>query len=221
MTVDKWERRQLCEDGACVGVIGQEGTCKTCGKPASDFGDLRKPGRVSSKSDVDEEPVLDEVETEPATTSPAKVAAAKGTKVAAWNERLLCSDGTCIGLIGDDGKCKVCRTPADGSAAKAGEDEDEDDDEVVNAADDGEDDEDDEDDEDEDDEEEVAQGAIDDDDDDDDDEDEDEEDGDDYENEASDEKADDEADRKLCTDGACIGVIGADGKCKTCGKAAA
>lgn len=26
------------------------------------------------------------------------------------------------------------------------------------------------------------------------------------------------ADRKLCSDGACIGVIGPDGKCKECGK---
>src|SRR3990170_3139005 len=40
---------------------------------------------------------------------------------------------------------------------------------------------------------------------------------------ASKKKADDEAidfaSRRLCPDGSCIGVIGADGRCKVCGKA--
>src|SRR5690606_14475084 len=94
VTVDKWEGRQLCEDGACTGVIGQDGTCKMCGKPAPNFGDFRKPGRVSSKSDADE---VEEESSEPV-ASPTKVAA-KADKVAAWNERKLCSDGACVGLI--------------------------------------------------------------------------------------------------------------------------
>lgn len=25
-----------------------------------------------------------------------------------WSQRVLCSDGTCIGIIGPDGKCKEC-----------------------------------------------------------------------------------------------------------------
>ncbi len=28
-----------------------------------------------------------------------------------WEDRVLCSDGTCIGIIGPDGKCKVCGKP--------------------------------------------------------------------------------------------------------------
>jgi hypothetical protein len=213
VTVDKWERRQLCADGACTGVIGLEGTCKTCGKPAPDWGDLRKPGRVSSKSESDEE-VEDEASTAEPAASPAKMAAS-ATKVSAWNERRLCVDGACVGLIGDDGVCKVCRKPADGGEPVPAEHEDEDEDEEeeededdeLAAGDDGEDEEDGEegeDDEDEDDDDEVAQ-----------DDDEDDEDDDEDDEEAGDEK------RTLCTDGACVGVIGDDGKCKVCGKAAA
>lgn len=28
-----------------------------------------------------------------------------------WDSRILCSDGTCIGIIGPDGKCKECGKP--------------------------------------------------------------------------------------------------------------
>ncbi len=28
-----------------------------------------------------------------------------------WENRILCSDGNCIGVIGPDGKCKECGKP--------------------------------------------------------------------------------------------------------------
>jgi len=28
-----------------------------------------------------------------------------------WDNRLLCSDGSCIGIIGADGRCKECGKP--------------------------------------------------------------------------------------------------------------
>jgi len=31
----EWSRRQLCSDGACVGVIGASGVCTVCGKSAA------------------------------------------------------------------------------------------------------------------------------------------------------------------------------------------
>ncbi len=31
---DNWGNRQLCSDGNCIGVIGPDGRCKECGKPA-------------------------------------------------------------------------------------------------------------------------------------------------------------------------------------------
>jgi len=30
-----------------------------------------------------------------------------------WSERRVCADGTCIGIVGADGKCNVCGTPAE------------------------------------------------------------------------------------------------------------
>ena len=30
---DEWERRTLCIDESCIGVIGTDGRCKECGKP--------------------------------------------------------------------------------------------------------------------------------------------------------------------------------------------
>jgi hypothetical protein len=32
---DDWDKRVLCSDGACIGVIGPDGRCKECGKPGS------------------------------------------------------------------------------------------------------------------------------------------------------------------------------------------
>src|ERR1700742_701241 len=29
----EWPERELCADGACIGVIGADGLCKVCGKP--------------------------------------------------------------------------------------------------------------------------------------------------------------------------------------------
>jgi hypothetical protein len=30
-----WENRKLCSDGACIGVINEQGVCNICGKPYS------------------------------------------------------------------------------------------------------------------------------------------------------------------------------------------
>lgn len=33
---DEWERRTLCIDESCIGVLGPDGCCKECGKPYPD-----------------------------------------------------------------------------------------------------------------------------------------------------------------------------------------
>jgi hypothetical protein len=30
---DDWDKRVLCSDGNCIGVIGPDGKCRECGKP--------------------------------------------------------------------------------------------------------------------------------------------------------------------------------------------
>ena len=113
-----------------------------------------------------------------------------------WDQRQLCSDGSCVGVIGPDGTCKVCgrAAPNWGEERKRGliepdaeeEDDLEDDDEY----------------EDDDEDDGDGDGA-----------------GDEEQPAAA---ADPDWDkRKLCPDEACIGVIGSDGSCKVCGKRAA
>jgi hypothetical protein len=91
-------------------------------------------------------------------------------------ERTLCPDETCIGVIGPNGRCKVCGRAADvagaaGPALAEGE-------EAALA--------------------ERPEGAA---------------------PPEGAEAEDDFADRRLCPDGACIGVIGWDDRCKVCGRA--
>lgn len=91
-----------------------------------------------------------------------------------WDQRELCADGSCVGVIGKDGTCKVCGRVASGwgSERERG---------LLN-------------------EEEIApvveQHRV----------------------LAEPAAPDDFDDRQLCSDGGCIGVIGASGRCNVCGK---
>lgn len=209
MAISEWDQRQLCPDGACVGVIGPDGTCKTCGRVAPDWGDERRRGLVATDdagNDGDGDGAGDGgEEDEIAPSAPALIGEA-----AVWQRRRLCPDGACIGLLGPDGTCKVCGKSASAAAMAeeaAAEEEDEAEDEGDEAEDEG------------------AEAAS----DEETNEEEEEEDEEDEEEEGADEgDSDDEdkgdadlGDRKLCPDGACIGVIGPDNRCKVCGKEAA
>jgi hypothetical protein len=157
MTEDDFEpaRRELCPDGTCVGLIGPDGRCKVCGAVGtSTVVDPRHRG-MRSPLDGDE-----------------SRAPSDGDELD--DERELCPDGTCVGVIGVDGRCKVCgargagparagsagSTPGLGAQAESGA--------VSNS------------------------GA----------------------------EADEDEDRELCPDGGCIGLIGPDRRCKVCGTAA-
>ena len=54
-------------------------------------------------------------ETEAADVAPVgstdSTAEAEGSMDNDWDQRVLCSDGNCIGIIGPDGRCKVCDKP--------------------------------------------------------------------------------------------------------------
>ena len=214
MAVGDWDRRELCPDGSCTGLIGPEGTCKVCGHVAPNWGDERKRGTLDDDADDDD------ADDDSDDADPIKPATRVEIGGGEWSARTLCPDGGCVGVIGADGKCKVCGKSA-GAAAKVVADEGDDaelEDDEGDEADDyeDEDDEGEDEDEDEDDEGELAAAA------------------DALAGVASSaelasaksladvENADEsDDDRKLCPDGACIGVIGPDGKCKVCGKEAA
>ena len=102
----EWENRRLCSDGNCIGVIGPDGLCNECGK--SYEGKL--PEEVTKlKADFDEEPVVKE---EPHTSEQAgDNEEEKSQADIEWENRRLCSDDNCIGVIGSDGHCKECGKP--------------------------------------------------------------------------------------------------------------
>jgi hypothetical protein len=141
--------------------------------------------------------------------------------VGEWDQRQLCPDGSCVGVIGPDGTCKVCgrAAPNWGDERKRGLiDPPEDDDEERDIHD-----------EEDDDYDYDASGEGDDDDDEDDEDGGEDDDGDDdevVEAAAASEHAvagagprSDWTARRLCPDGGCIGLIGADGHCRVCGRA--
>jgi len=90
---DDWENRILCSDESCIGTIGSDGKCKECGKPYE--GELTADQCASSEPAViveKQSPVFLTTESE----------------ADDWSKRILCSDESCIGIIGPDGKCKEC-----------------------------------------------------------------------------------------------------------------
>jgi hypothetical protein len=107
-------------------------------------------------------------------------------------DRVPCPDGACIGVIGPDGRCTECRRPG-APAGEAGGDDDLDDGEVGDDLDEGFED---------DDLDDADEGP-----------------GDDEPADCGEPGGDDD-DRTPCPDGACIGIIGPDGRCTECGRTA-
>jgi len=115
-----WDRRVLCSDGNCIGVIGPDGRCKECGKPYE--GELPEPESRNSEASATLTPA-----DEPEENSGASEAASGETDdglddspsdESDWDRRVLCSDGNCIGVIGPDGRCTECGKPYNPSAAE-------------------------------------------------------------------------------------------------------
>lgn len=119
-----------------------------------------------------------------------------------WDYREVCPDGGCVGVIGADGTCKVCGrvSPTWGNERERGMVVDGADPDQDPAGDDEEDDDEDWDDDDDGDDDADPEAAL--------------------APEASVEEHE-WSRRKLCPDGACVGVIGANGVCSVCGKSAA
>lgn len=93
---EDWEKRILCSDESCIGVIGPDSRCKECGK--SYEGELPAAHCASS------------VQAENAQEQ-NHVLSTDADCADDWDTRVLCNDGACIGVIGSDGKCKECGKP--------------------------------------------------------------------------------------------------------------
>ena len=100
-----WDNRVLCSDGNCIGVIGSDGCCKECGKTYE--------GDLPDMSDSETEDQT-EAEDEDLPSAPAEINEVNAAPVDdEWENRVLCSDGNCIGVIGPDGKCQECGKPSE------------------------------------------------------------------------------------------------------------
>jgi len=104
----EWEQRKLCRDESCIGVIGPDGRCKECGLPFEEVPSNRiveEPAMENiEESETEEE--LEEYETE----EELEYLEENGEEDldSEWEQRTLCSDESCIGVIGPDGRCKEC-----------------------------------------------------------------------------------------------------------------
>ncbi len=129
----EWEQRRLCSDGNCIGIIGTNGRCKVCGLPddpkaasaVADSGgaddgvkDVYDVPPVVAEDASDASPVAEEdayqddepVAEEDAYQDDEPVIAVEFADDS-WEERTLCVDESCIGVVGDDGRCNACGKP--------------------------------------------------------------------------------------------------------------
>jgi hypothetical protein len=95
----EWEQRTLCADESCIGVIGPDGLCKECGLPFSSRSSDKE--KQASSAEIAEETTAEDLENE-TDDDPTD---------AEWEQRTLCMDESCIGVIGRDGRCKECGLP--------------------------------------------------------------------------------------------------------------
>ena len=102
----EWEQRILCSDESCIGVIGPDGRCKECGLPYAGSFDAANEENVSS--DFEEADPEDEISEEPEISEGYDAETLTDLE---WEQRTLCSDESCIGVIGPDGICKECGKP--------------------------------------------------------------------------------------------------------------
>ncbi|MBA3461561.1 MAG: hypothetical protein H0T46_16485 [Deltaproteobacteria bacterium] len=108
-SVAEWNRRQVCPDGSCIGVIDDDGNCKVCGKRAPGARTSEKPRAVPKVVPVPTAaPPAEDVSTPTPSEEAQLVAAAADLAASLEEERKLCPDGACVGVIGSDGKCKLC-----------------------------------------------------------------------------------------------------------------
>ncbi|MCK4817901.1 J domain-containing protein [bacterium] len=82
-----WEHRILCGDESCTGIIDSDGRCTECGKA---FEESKAEAKANTKRKSREEHTDYESEH------------------IDLENRVLCVDGKCIGIIGPDGRCTVC-----------------------------------------------------------------------------------------------------------------
>ena len=94
------DNRILCSDGSCIGVIGDDGKCKVCGR-TYDGDELMPPPKSSLPAAPIDEP-------DAKTPIDGDEGEMDGGLDENPEDRVCCSDELCVGIIGTDGKCGTC-----------------------------------------------------------------------------------------------------------------
>ena len=105
-----WDQRVLCSDGNCIGVIGADGRCKACGmiyEGELPVGTGQPDGPAEAIEDTGEE--FNRPDDDHRTDDTTEGVPDRAED--AWEDRTLCADESCIGVIGTDGNCKECGKP--------------------------------------------------------------------------------------------------------------
>jgi len=95
---EDWGKRILCIDESCIGTIGPDGRCRECGKP---YDGSQNP--TTDPADINKE----QAEPLDALKKDIEITASDEE----WEKRILCSDESCIGTIGPNGRCRECNKP--------------------------------------------------------------------------------------------------------------
>jgi hypothetical protein len=108
-----WKKRVLCSDGNCIGIIGDDGRCKECG--------LAYDGELPTIADASDA-LADSADDARGNRQPPEADDQASEELQenadasddGWEDRTLCIDESCIGVVGPDGRCKECGRPYDG-----------------------------------------------------------------------------------------------------------
>jgi hypothetical protein len=107
-----WAQRVLCSDESCIGVIGPDGRCKECGLAYKGTlpWDVETGPPGETADDPSHAPLSEEGEELPQDAGDWDEDQERVSDDE-WERRVLCSDESCIGVIGPDGRCKECGKP--------------------------------------------------------------------------------------------------------------
>jgi hypothetical protein len=97
--------RRLCPDGSCIGIIGHDGKCTVCGTSGAGGSTAQAPSASDAPHEADVEADF-EPDFEATEHSPENSASGFDPN------RRLCVDDTCVGVIGEDNRCRICGKPA-------------------------------------------------------------------------------------------------------------
>jgi hypothetical protein len=103
------DARQLCPDGNCTGVLDDEGVCKLCGTRGTP---AVRVAAAEAMGDGAASEIGGALAAEVGLAAASATTTAEPSDDPEFDARQLCPDGNCLGLLGADGRCKVCgRSP--------------------------------------------------------------------------------------------------------------